>query len=252
MMTKKVDERSGVFRMGDHLITIDDIINTIIKNQGLPTLIRNLIIEKAIEDINIPKEKIQELISEMKENQNLQNTEEYMNFLNQQNLSEELLIEMLCRPHKIVHFREETWGPRINSIYLNKKENYDLVTYRRLESNNADIMQEVYFRLKDKEETWESIARQFPGASKDANAIVDSVSVKSVEKPLLQALRNAKKGVPIQPIRVDESSVVVAEIIEFHATRLDDELKAKILGEEFESWLQQECTNMIKNISFQK
>ena len=52
--------------------------------------------------------------------------------------------------------------------YLKHKEQFDLVTYWRLESSNQDLMQEIYFRLKDKEESWDSLARQFPGAGPKA------------------------------------------------------------------------------------
>ena len=54
-------------------------------------------------------------------------------------------------------------------------------------------MQEVFFRLKDNEETWESLARQFQPGSESANGRIGPVPVKSIEPSLLKALQKLEK-----------------------------------------------------------
>ena len=82
-------------------------------------------------------------------------------FLTNNFLDEALFRQILSRPSKILEFRDERWGTRINSIYLKHKNRYDLVTYKCLQHNNYDVMQEAFFRLKDHEESWERMFNQF-------------------------------------------------------------------------------------------
>ena len=67
-------------------------------------------------------------------------------------------------------------------MYLSKKENYDLIKYNRLQSDNPDVMQEVYFRLKDGEETWENMIKQFKSIDPKNNGIIGPIPLKNVER----------------------------------------------------------------------
>ena len=107
-------------------------------------------------------------------------------------------------------------------------------------------MQEVFFRLKDKEDSWDTLARQFPRSQADARQV--SIPCGSIEIPLLGALRQAGPGVVIKPIRLNSNTVAVAELESIEASRFDDELRTLILRQEFESWLQEECSRMLKKL----
>ena len=82
--------------------------------------------------------------------------------MKEKKIDRKILIDILSRPEKVVRYRNERWGEQINTLYLQNKEKYNLVTYNLLEANDIDVMYEVYFRIKDKEETWSDIAKKFP------------------------------------------------------------------------------------------
>jgi len=110
-------------------------------------------------------------------------------------------------------------------------------------------MQEVYFRLKDKEESWESLARQFSPGDPSANARVGPIEVRQIEPELLEALRAFGVGTVIRPLTI-ESQVVVAELEVFQASHYNEELKAQILREEFDHWIQEECRTMMNKVNY--
>ena len=85
----------------------------------------------------------------------------HMRTITKRHIDESLLIKILSRPLQVVQYREERWGPFAQSLYLQHKERFDMVTYQRLESSNADVMQEIYFRLKDGEESWDGWPANF-------------------------------------------------------------------------------------------
>ena len=144
-------------------------------------------------------------------------------------------------------YREERWDPwQIHSP--KNKEKYDLINYRRLQSSNPDVMQEVFFRLKDKEESWETIAQQFPEAPKDADARQTAIPASQIEAPLLAALRRAGPGVVLRPLQIDATTVVVTELESIETNSFDEKLQNLIIREEFESWMQSECNRMLNKL----
>ena len=73
---------------------------------------------------------------------------------------------------KIEKFKEERWGNRFNSLYLKNKDKFDQYTYKFLGLENGNAMKEVYFRLKDGEETWETMAEQFKKGRQESIDII--------------------------------------------------------------------------------
>ena len=52
----------------------------------------------------------------------------------------------------------------------------------------------------------------------------------------------------LRPLRLDANTVVVAELESIEARRFDDELRTLILRQEFDSWLQEECSRMLNKL----
>ena len=220
-------------------------------NNQIPALVRELILEHQLADIQLEADLEKQLLDEFRDKNNLKSDESFLNYLADKYLNDELLMKIITRPERIVRFREERWGPRAKSLYLQYKEKYDLVTYRRLQSSNFDLMQEVFFRIKDGEENWESLSRQFQPNDQKADGRFGPVPVSSIEPKLLEALRQAGEGRVLGPLPLGEY-MVVAELESFQASRFDDQLRQSILKQEFETWLDGECTKMLKKTSLTK
>lgn len=231
----------------DKPVPISEVLEVLCLTKQIPALIRELALNHALADVHLPQEREDELLSKFRRAQQLDSEESFLDFLQKNHLNETWLRRSLSRPERVVRFREERWGPRANSLYLKHKDRYDLITYRRLQSNNADVMQEVYFRLKDREETWESLARQFPGAKPAANAQVGPIPVNKVEPVLLDMLRKTGPGIIIRPLRIGNNTVV-AELEQLEASRFDNELRTQILRDEFETWLEEEYAKMLNQL----
>ena len=234
--------------LDDQPVTTAEVMAVLCKERKLPELVKNLVLDRTLSQVMLGPEREAELVLNFRAQQKLESDEAFADFLQKNHISVTLLKQSLSRPHRVVQFREERWGPRANSLYLKHKDRYDRIKYRRLQSDNADVMQEVFFRLKDKEDSWESMARQFPGAPANADALQQAIPAAQIEEPLLAALRKAGPGVVIRPLRLDARTVVVAELESIEASRFDDELRTLILRQEFDSWLQEECSRMLNKL----
>ena len=160
-----------------------------------------------------------------------------------------LLQEIIERPVKVVKYREERWGPRAESIYLKNKESFEFFTYRRLQAVNASVMQEVYFRIKDEEESWTDLAKQFPGTDFDARQ--NLIPVSNIEPPLVDALRRAGIGKVIRPMRFSGGLVVVAELEAIKTSSFNEETRNQILIQEFENWISDEVKKLTAKLKFE-
>ena len=230
-------------------ISGSDLVNLLRRGGQINALLREWMLEHVLRDVELEPGTEDQLIAELRQNQGLTSDEAFANFLHDRQLTESLLRQSLSRPHKVVLYREERWGPRANSLYLQHKDNYDQISYRKLHSGDADVMQEVYFRLKDGEETWESLARQFQPSNPSANALQGPIAVSAVEPELLQELRRAGPGKLLKPLRLGQE-IVVAQLEEVHPAEFNEELRTLLLRDAFDAWIAEECSRMLTRLEF--
>ncbi|MDA7433320.1 hypothetical protein N8501_01480 [Synechococcus sp. AH-601-N10] len=226
-----------------------DVLNVLRIQGKISALVHELILNEAVSETKLDTHFQEELLNNFRNERNLESDEAFQDFLSKNHLTKALLLSMLSRPHKIVQYREERWGPRANSLYLKHKDRYDMVTYRRLQSSNADVMQEVFFRLKDQEDSWETMARQFPGAKPDSDARIGPIAVTQLEPAILEALRRSTPGTVLRPIRVQDQ-VIVVQLETFEASLFNEDLRTRILRDEFDAWLKDECSKMMSKLRY--
>ena len=234
--------------LDDQPVSTSEVMAVLRKERKLKELVKNLVLDRTLSQVKLSPDFEAKLVHNFRQEQKLDTKEKFAEFLKKNHMTEHLLQQTLNRPHQVVEFREERWGPRANSLYLKHKDRYDLITYRRLQSGNPDVMQEVFFRLKDKEDSWETMARRFPGATANADALQERIPASKIEAPLLAALRKAGPGVVIRPLRITTNSVVVAQLENIKASTFDEELRTVIMREEFDTWLQEECSKMLSKL----
>ncbi|QNG27774.1 hypothetical protein [Synechococcus sp. HK01-R] len=239
---------SGLVIADQHLNT-EELIDLMRRQGAIPRLAQEWLLDQVLAETPLSSEEQSDLLRDYRLSNGLESDEAFLDHLQKRHINEALLIKMISRPHQVVRYREERWGPRAQSLYLQHKDQFDTVTYQRLEAADADVMQEIYFRLKDGEESWDSLARQFPGAGPDATALRGPVPVAELEAPVLEVLRHCEPGKVARPIQIG-SLVVVVSLVGFQPSSFNDELRTVLLRQAFESWLQEECSRMLERITF--
>lgn len=248
-MTKVTKKDEQQLTVNGEKISYVAIVNTLRRQGQLANVLKEVILEKALSGIEIPIEEEDMLLAKYKENNKLHNEEQYKLYLTKCLLNESLLRQMIVRSKKIVRFEEERWGTRVNSLYLANKEQFDLITYHQLSSTNQDVMQEVYFRLKDKEESWERMSKQFSKGKEDFKSETGPVEAINIDKNIMKEMRYKGIGKVCRPIKAGQNYAVI-ELINIQPRKFNDELKFEILRNEFENWLTEEYNQSIKSVSF--
>lgn len=236
-------------------IKIDDqtlpntwLINCIRKNNLTSQILREKVIDDLVSDIKIDKEAEEILFADFRRSNNLLIDKDLENWYRKRFVDENILRIMITRPSKIVKYREERWGPAINSLYLKYKESYDLITFNSLESVDFETMQEVYFRLKDDNASWDNFAKLFQGKA-EARAIIGPVSVNSINQKLVDIMRTKDPEHIHPPILIGDRYAVV-QLLKFEAGELNEATKNDILNKEFENLVLEELNKSTNSITF--
>lgn len=226
------------------------ILNTLRQNNQVDKLIETLIIDEELKDIQVAKEKADELLGKFREENNITGEKEYREFLDENYLNESLLVKALTKTSKIMIYREERWGPTVETLYLKHKEEYDLATFHILKTKNADVMQEIYFRLKDGETDWSGLSMLFSNGKDKTMSLQKDKSIKIINKRLWSELKKNGKNKITKPFNIG-NEVIVAQLLELKTSSLDDNIRSDLLRKEFDSWLKQTCNKAKKEIYFQ-
>lgn len=240
-----------ILKIGGDQVSMAELINAVRTTGLMERIIREVIMDKELEKYEVEEEDNKKLLDEFRKsnmnNPNLVEEKRYQNYLINNCINEELLIKVLSRKKKVEIYKKERWGARVSSIYLKKKDEYNYVSYNKFELNNHNIAQEIYFRIKDKEETWENIAYQIGGRTTKVKYIYSQVPVKNVDRRILTELEKCKEGGLCKPIRMVDRSVLVG-LIKFEGRILDDDLKNILLEEELNTWLDTEVKKAKKSL----
>lgn len=242
-------QEEPAFWLDDQPIQAKEIIDILRSESGFTNLVKSIILNQTLSSIKLGIDTEKALVDDFRKKRGLEEKDKFESFLKDNNLNDSLLRKMVIKPTKIVKYREERWGPRVNSLYLKHKDLYDRITYKRIETNDGDVMQELFFRLKEKEDTWDNIARQLPGAEPNQNATQTLIPANKIEPMLLELLRKSKPNEVTKPICLNENNFVVASLINIETRKLDETLRVEILQKELNDWLEAETQKQIKKVS---
>ena len=232
-------------------LTIDGII---VSNQQLLSAIQSsgltyhiskeIILDRVLEETKLSDSERVEAINNYRQAKNLKTIDDEEKHKQNNFLSDEQYERIATRGRKIVKFREEKWGNLVNSIYLKRKEEYETIKFHQLKCSNSNVMQEIYFRIKDDNVSWESIARQL---RMEETFVVGPVLLNGLQNELKDRLRKIKDGNMTQPFKIG-NAYMIAQVIERFPAKLDETLKQQILREEFERWFNKHLKDSIKTL----
>ena len=230
---------------------LTDVLNVLRRNQQLPLLIKELALNEIIKDIELPDLNCDQLLSSFKVSNNLTSDDVFESFLNSNFLDEQLLINSLVRAEKISAFKKDKWGPRAQAIYLKSKEKYDLMTIHLLQGPSEHVMHEIYFRIKDNEDTWHGIAQKLSTPQSPINPILGPIPVAEVPFIVRKSLKEYGLKTITPPLYGHkEKTYYIAELIELSPSSLDDRLRQRIINEQYELWLNNYLKELISTIHF--
>jgi parvulin-like peptidyl-prolyl isomerase len=213
----------------------------------LPQLLRESIIDEAIASINCTEDELAIALQQFYEQNQLLNAIDQQVWLKQYSMSQEFLETVFVpRLLKIEKFKHQRWDHKLESYFLQRKRALDRVIYSLIRIQDAEIAEELYFRIHENEQSFAEVARAYSqGPEAQVNGIIGPVELGTMHPRLANLLAISHPGQLWSPIGVEEW-ILIVRLEQLIPAQLDVSMRKRLLRELFEAWIQeqvQDCTN---------
>ncbi len=204
------------------------------------------IIEEAIKDVspieknlseNLKKNLIEKL--NLKENINL--------WMEYRFLEEKDLTLMAEKSYLWGIWCDKTFGNKIKSVFLDKKDLLDTVEYSIIRVNSENLANEIFQRIHENESTFGEMAAQFSiGSEKRTGGKIGPIPLNSPSPEISELLRINEVGKLLLPIKIGEWFVIL-RLDKFISAKLDEKMFKKLLLIEGDNFIKSSVQNIIEN-----
>lgn len=227
---------SAVLRIGQETLDATELVTKLRKYRLLPQLVQEFIIDLATADIACDPHKAMELFCSKR---GIFSDEQRQAWCQQQSYSPEEMLAAAIRERQVELYQEKTWGPQIESYFLERKSNLDKVTYSLIRTKDASLAQELYFRLNDDGASFAELASQYSeGQEAKTGGLVGPVEL-DVPHPVLGRMLTVSKPNQLwSPTQIGEW-LVITRLEQFEPAKFDEGMRRRLLTEKFQTWLKE-------------
>jgi len=213
----------------------------------MPALVKEIVIDQALTAIAVTEAEAGEAFEQFLQANQIQEHEQRQAFLQQRGLSNADLAAMALRELKLRKFKTETWGNKIESYFLQRKNRLDRVLYSLIRTQEPGLAQELYFRIQDDGQPFADLARQYSeGQEAQTGGLIGPVELSVPHPALARILSISKPGQLWPPTRVGEWFVVV-RLEKFLPAKLDDGTRQRMLDELYNNWLAEQVKSALSH-----
>jgi parvulin-like peptidyl-prolyl isomerase len=233
-----------VIRINQTPIPPENLLSHLKTYQMLPKLLRELVIDHAIADIECSAEEVETAKQEYLSQNRLTDGKQVQAWLNYYHLTQQELENVAVRNYKLKKFKQATWGSKIESYFLQRKRDLDQVVYSLLRTKDNNTATELYFRLQNNEASFEELAQKYSeGPEAQTRGIIGPVPVTTPHEKLAKMLTSSEVGQLWPPVRIGEWNIIV-RLEKLISAQLDEATQQKLLNELFNQWLEEQVQKL--------
>lgn len=231
---------NAVLQAGNRTIAAEEIIPLLTKYRMLPQLMRESIIDQAIAPIKCTPEETAGACQQFYQQNQLTSETEQQAWLERHSMTLEDLEDLATRNLRIQRFKQETWGHRLETYFLNLRGKLDKIIYSMIRTKDAGVARELYFRAQEGEQSFAELAQAYSqGPEAQTSGLVGPIEMGNLHPNLAQVLRASQPGRLLPPSRLGEWFVVI-RLEKLLPARMDEPMRQRLLNELFEAWLQEQ------------
>lgn len=236
----------AVLQVGDRTITATEIIPLLAGYQLLTPLLRELTIDQAIASVSCTPEEKAQACKQFYEQHQITDENAKLAWAKRQGMTLEQLEALATRGLFIEKFKQATWSNKLESYFLSRKAQLDKVIYSLVRHQDPGIIQELYFRIQEGEQSFAELAREYSqGPEAETGGLIGPVELSTPHPILAQMLRLSQPGQLCPPTRLGEWLVIV-RLEKFMPAQLDAPMRQRLLNECFTNWLTEQLNQQLQ------
>ena len=240
---------SVVLEVDNQVYTAEDLIPLLTKYQMLPKIAQEILIDKAIAGIECSEEENTSIYNQFCQQNQLTSQEQVQDWLDKQGMNREQLQNLITKRLRIDKYKQQTWGDMIDAHFIKRKSQLDRVVYSLIRVEKPELAQELYFRIKDDENTFSNLAMEYSqGTEAQTGGLIGPVEINAPHPKIAQILATCQPGQLVPPTRVGEW-IVIIRLENYISAKLDDAMRQRMLDELFNRWLNQSVQQKVSFLS---
>lgn len=239
-----LDTLSPLEQLSRGLMPTPDMLGLLRRYRLLPQLLRELVIDEAIAPFTCTFEETAEVCKQFYAQHKIANDRDRDAWLQQNQLTAADLDHLLTRNLRLEKYQQATWGNKLESYFLRRKQQLDQVVYSLLRVQDAQLGQELYFRIHDGEQTFAEVVAEFSqGAEVKTNGLIGPATLSTPHPAIAQRLVKMQPGDLSPPFQV-EQWVVMVRLEKLIVAEFDEAMRQRLLTELFEQWIQEQMNSV--------
>ncbi len=215
-------------RIGQRELSPDQVFRYLSTSKLLPQLVRDIVLEDALQTIPYSQDELQNV------GQSLAQKSQY------RHLDWESLRIVALRYLRLTKFKEISWGNSLESYFLKRRPDLDQVVCSIIQTADASLAQELYFRLQNQEASFEELARQYSQSSEAGDGgVLGPIALNKLHPEIAKHLRGLQAG-EMAPVFILGNQCILIRLDQVLPAHLDEATRQKLMDELFENWLERE------------
>ncbi len=211
--------------------------------QLIPHLLCESVIDRAIVDIECTVEDIDAACQQFYQRWNLTTADQQQIWRSHCGLSQAQFEAMATRSLRIEMFKQIMWGHKLESYFLQHKQNFDRVIYSLLRTKDLDLAQELFFRISEGEQLFAELVQHYSeGSEAETGGLIGPVELGTLNHKLAALLHTSHIG-QVHPFGLGEWCMIV-RLEKRIPAQLDDQMRQRLLQDKFDAWLQEQIQQL--------
>jgi parvulin-like peptidyl-prolyl isomerase len=206
--------------------------------QLIPQLARGIAIDRAIAPLSCTEAERKTAILQFREQHQLTSPVALNAWLQKYQMTREAMEEFTIRTMLIEKFKRMTWGNKLESYFLRRKADLDQVVYSLIRTQDGELAQELYFRIREGEQSFAQLAPQYSqGTEVHTGGLLGPVPLSQPHLGIRNLLSVSQPGQLWQPCIISDWFVII-RLEKLLPAQFDVAMQQYLLNELFETWLQ--------------
>ena len=233
--------------------TVIAITSLLSRYQMTPHLLREMVIDHAISPIHCTAEEQALAYKQFYQKRQITTEADRLAWLERHGVTLEQLADIATRELKISKFQQATWKNKLESYFLSRKQQLDQVIYSLIRVEDAGLAQELYFRLKEGEQSFAELAQTYSqGPETQTGGLIGPLELGKVSHNLAPLLLISHPGELWPPIPMRDSLLII-RLEKIIPAQMNESMKQRLYQELFEIWVKEQSKQLsYKTILLQK
>lgn len=163
-------------------------------------------------------------------------------WLQHQGISEPQMSQRLFRALQLEQFKQATFAPRVEPLFLERKASLDRVTYSLLRVHERAKSAELHLRLQEEEATFADLSSSYSeGIEQQFNGLIGPMELGRINPVLAERLRISIPGQLWPPFEAEGWWVLLRHERHLPA-QLDQVMQQRLLNEMYEFWMREQVS----------